>query len=195
MEGAGAPVGLGGAVSLVAMSARREFDVVILAEPEGGYSVFVPELPSVATQGETTIEEARANAQEAIEGYLEVMHEDGSPSPRSTATVWRSTPCDPSRTRRYAWPCQRLQTVMTSPYAPRSYRPSDPHESNWLSSRRPHSAASAPNSPRDIGERQPAREGSWPRFWPSEWCITAKPPGARTRAISFKYPAWSRGAI
>jgi predicted RNase H-like HicB family nuclease len=38
--------------------------------------VFVPELPSVATQGET-IEEARANAQEAIEGYLEVMHEDG----------------------------------------------------------------------------------------------------------------------
>ena len=44
------------------MSAEREFHVVIVAEPEGGYSVFVPELPSVATQGET-IEEARANAQ------------------------------------------------------------------------------------------------------------------------------------
>lgn len=58
------------------MSTEREFDVVIVAEPEGGYSVFVPELPSVATQGET-IEEARANAQEAIEGYLEVMHDDG----------------------------------------------------------------------------------------------------------------------
>ena len=29
----------------------------------------------MATQGET-IEEARANAREAIEGYLEVMHED-----------------------------------------------------------------------------------------------------------------------
>jgi predicted RNase H-like HicB family nuclease len=42
--------------------------------------VFVPELPSVATQGET-IEEARANAQEAIEGYLEVMHDDGLPIP------------------------------------------------------------------------------------------------------------------
>jgi predicted RNase H-like HicB family nuclease len=53
---------------------------VIVAEPEGGYSVFVPELPSVATQGET-IEEARANAQEAIEGYLEVMQEDGLPIP------------------------------------------------------------------------------------------------------------------
>jgi predicted RNase H-like HicB family nuclease len=62
------------------MSAEREFDVVIIAEPEGGYSVFVPELPSVATQGET-IELARANAQEAIEGYLEVMREDGLPIP------------------------------------------------------------------------------------------------------------------
>jgi predicted RNase H-like HicB family nuclease len=62
------------------MSAERMFDVVIVAEPEGGYSVFVPELPSVTTQGET-IEEARANAQEAIEGYLEVMHEDGLPIP------------------------------------------------------------------------------------------------------------------
>jgi predicted RNase H-like HicB family nuclease len=60
------------------MSTQREFDVVIVAEPGSGYSVFVPELPSVATQGET-IEEARANAQEAIQGYLEVMHEDGLP--------------------------------------------------------------------------------------------------------------------
>jgi predicted RNase H-like HicB family nuclease len=76
MEGAGARVGLGRAVPLLAMSAQREFDVVIVAEVEGGYIVFVPELPSVATQGET-IEEARANAQEAIEGYLKVMHEDG----------------------------------------------------------------------------------------------------------------------
>ncbi|MHB8240945.1 MAG: type II toxin-antitoxin system HicB family antitoxin [Solirubrobacteraceae bacterium] len=68
------------------MSTQREFDVVIVAEPEGGYSVFVPELPSVATQGET-IEEARANAQEAIEGYLEVMHEDAFQSPPCTATA------------------------------------------------------------------------------------------------------------
>lgn len=62
------------------MSTKREFDVMIVAESEGGYSVLVPELPSVATQGET-IEEARANAREAIEGYLEVMHEDGLPIP------------------------------------------------------------------------------------------------------------------
>jgi predicted RNase H-like HicB family nuclease len=68
------------------MSAERKFNVVIDAEPEGGYSVFVPELPSVATQGET-IEEARANAQEAIDGYLEVMQKDGLPIPTRTATA------------------------------------------------------------------------------------------------------------
>lgn len=54
-------------------------------EPEGGFSVFVPELPSVATQGET-IKKATAMAKEVIEAYLEVMHEDGLPIP----TVHRS---------------------------------------------------------------------------------------------------------
>ena len=58
------------------MGARGEFDLTVVSEAEGGYSVFVPELPSVAAQGET-IAEARANAREAIEGYLEVMREDG----------------------------------------------------------------------------------------------------------------------
>ncbi|HEX3174461.1 MAG TPA: type II toxin-antitoxin system HicB family antitoxin [Solirubrobacterales bacterium] len=37
-------------------------------------------MPSVATQGET-IEEATEMANEAIEVYLEVMHEDGLPIP------------------------------------------------------------------------------------------------------------------
>jgi predicted RNase H-like HicB family nuclease len=56
------------------------YEVVMSPEEDGGYSVFVPELPSVATQGETR-EEALAMAKEAIEGYLEVMHEDGLPVP------------------------------------------------------------------------------------------------------------------
>jgi predicted RNase H-like HicB family nuclease len=64
-----------------ATGAKREFDVLIVTEPDGGYCVFVPELPSVATQGDT-IEEARGNAQEAIEGYLEAMHADGLPIPK-----------------------------------------------------------------------------------------------------------------
>jgi predicted RNase H-like HicB family nuclease len=62
------------------MSKPREYDVILRPEPEGGFSVFVPELPSVATQGETR-EEALAMAKDAIEGYLEVMREDGLPIP------------------------------------------------------------------------------------------------------------------
>jgi antitoxin HicB len=62
------------------MSIEREYEIVLQPEPEGGFSVFVPELPSVATQGET-IEEATEMAKEAIEAYLEVMHEDGLPIP------------------------------------------------------------------------------------------------------------------
>jgi predicted RNase H-like HicB family nuclease len=58
------------------MGGAREFDVVMVAEAEGGYSVNVAELPSVATQGES-IEDACANAREAIDGDLRVMHEDG----------------------------------------------------------------------------------------------------------------------
>ena len=62
------------------MTGDREYEIVLQPEPEGGYSVFVPELPSVATQGET-VEEAHAMAKEAIEGYLEVMREEGLPIP------------------------------------------------------------------------------------------------------------------
>jgi antitoxin HicB len=62
------------------MSIGREYEIVLQPEPEGGFSVFVPELPSVATQGKT-VEEATEMAKEAIEGYLEVMQEDGLPIP------------------------------------------------------------------------------------------------------------------
>jgi len=62
------------------MSKPREYEVVLVPESEGGYSVFVPELPSVATQGET-VDEAVAMAKEAIELYVETMEEDGLPIP------------------------------------------------------------------------------------------------------------------
>jgi antitoxin HicB len=68
------------------MSIEREYEIVLQPEPEGGFSVFVPGRPSVATQGQT-IEEASEMAKEAIEAYLEVMHEDGLPIP----TVHRSS--------------------------------------------------------------------------------------------------------
>ncbi len=49
-------------------------------EPEGGFTVTCPKLPPVVSYG-ATIEEAQANAHEAIELCLEVMREDGQPIP------------------------------------------------------------------------------------------------------------------
>ena len=49
-------------------------------EPQGGFTVTCPKLPPVVTYGET-LEEAQANAREAIELCLEVMRENGQPIP------------------------------------------------------------------------------------------------------------------
>lgn len=49
-------------------------------EPEGGFTVTCPTLPGLVTYG-ATIEEARAMASEAIEGYLESLRKDGLPLP------------------------------------------------------------------------------------------------------------------
>ena len=56
-------------------------------EPEGGFTVTCPKLPPVITLGET-LEEAQANAREAIELCLEVMLEDSKalPSPDRALT-------------------------------------------------------------------------------------------------------------
>lgn len=48
-----------------------DYNVRLIAEPEGGYSVLVPGLPGCVSQGETR-EEALINVKEAIELYLEV---------------------------------------------------------------------------------------------------------------------------
>ena len=47
-----------------------EYIAVFQEEKEGEYSVWVPELPGCASQGET-IEKAMKNIREAIELYLE----------------------------------------------------------------------------------------------------------------------------
>ena len=49
-------------------------------EPEGGFTVTCPKLPPVVTYGET-LEEAQANAREAIELCLEVILEEGQVIP------------------------------------------------------------------------------------------------------------------
>jgi predicted RNase H-like HicB family nuclease len=59
----------------------HEFEVVLQPEAEGGFSVSVPALPGCHTQGETR-EEALAMARDAIEGYLEVLADEGRPLPQ-----------------------------------------------------------------------------------------------------------------
>jgi predicted RNase H-like HicB family nuclease len=54
---------------------KRNVPVVLLPEAEGGYSVFVPLFPGCCTQGET-VQEALANAKEALELLLEEPTED-----------------------------------------------------------------------------------------------------------------------
>ena len=47
-----------------------DFTAVYVSCPEGGYAAFVEELPGANTQGET-LEEARANLNEAVQLVLE----------------------------------------------------------------------------------------------------------------------------
>ena len=56
------------------------------ASEEGGYIVSVPALPGCLTQGET-FEEAKANIQEAIALYIEVLKEDGDDVPVETEHI------------------------------------------------------------------------------------------------------------
>jgi antitoxin HicB len=51
---------------------EKQYDVLLVPQPEGGFTVYVPDLPDVVTEGETR-EEALAMATDAIEGYLETM--------------------------------------------------------------------------------------------------------------------------
>lgn len=46
-----------------------EYNVIFQEEKEGGFSVWVPELPGCASQGET-FDEALVNVKEAIQLYL-----------------------------------------------------------------------------------------------------------------------------
>ena len=53
----------------------REYQVVFQEENEGGFSVWVPDLPGCASQGET-LEEALENIKEAMALYLEDVKVD-----------------------------------------------------------------------------------------------------------------------
>ncbi len=63
-------------------SVEKVYSYTVLFEPaeEGGYTVVVPALPGVVTEGDT-LQEAREMAKEAILGYLEVLKKHGKPIP------------------------------------------------------------------------------------------------------------------
>ncbi|WP_214071341.1 type II toxin-antitoxin system HicB family antitoxin [Mucilaginibacter sp. dw_454] len=62
------------------MSLSLTYKVLLKPEPEGGFTVNVPALPGCITYGET-LEEAKVNAQEAIELYIESLKEHGEEIP------------------------------------------------------------------------------------------------------------------
>lgn len=62
-----------------------EYTAVIERDGEG-YSVHFPDVPGCFTQGDT-LEEARANASEALKEYLDVLRELGKPLPEPSTAV------------------------------------------------------------------------------------------------------------
>ncbi len=64
----------------------HEYAVVFELEDDGGYSVWVPDLPGCASQGDT-YEEAVSNIREAIEGYIAAHKAEGLALPEPRARV------------------------------------------------------------------------------------------------------------
>jgi predicted RNase H-like HicB family nuclease len=68
--------------------AIKKYSYMVFFEPapEGGYTVIVPALPGLVTEGDT-LEEAREMALDAIRAYLESLLKDGEPIPLEEETV------------------------------------------------------------------------------------------------------------
>jgi antitoxin HicB len=62
------------------MVVGHSFSVILEPQPEGGFTVLVPALPEVVTEGDTEVE-ALANAEEAIRAVLEYRRDHGIPVP------------------------------------------------------------------------------------------------------------------
>jgi predicted RNase H-like HicB family nuclease len=58
------------------MGERSEVDLVFAPQDEGGYHVYAPDLPGLHTQGDN-LDDAVANAEEALELYIEGLREQG----------------------------------------------------------------------------------------------------------------------
>ncbi len=56
----------------------REIELVFEPQDEGGYHVYAPDLPGLHTQGDD-LDDAMANANEAVALYVEGLREDDEP--------------------------------------------------------------------------------------------------------------------
>lgn len=70
------------------METTRDFTVVLEPQPDGGFTVTVPALPEVVTEGETE-GEALAMAAEAIHAVLAYRRGRGIPIPSDAAPAIR----------------------------------------------------------------------------------------------------------
>lgn len=60
------------------MAKPSEIEFVFEPQDEGGYHVYAPDLPGLHTQGDT-LDEAIANAEEALQLYVEGLRDEGRP--------------------------------------------------------------------------------------------------------------------
>jgi antitoxin HicB len=67
-------------IKYLTLNMSLSYKVLLKPEPEGGYTVNVPALPGCITYGET-LEEAKTNAREAIELYIESLKAHGEEIP------------------------------------------------------------------------------------------------------------------
>ena len=65
---------------------QKTYKILMHKEPEGTYTVSVPALPGCMTYGDT-VEHAIQMAQEAIELYIEELHERGEEIPDDSGTL------------------------------------------------------------------------------------------------------------
>ena len=72
-------------MEMVLTEPALSFTINLNPQPEGGFTVLVPALPEVVTEGDTR-EEALANAREAIEAVLATYRDEGWPIPDDVAT-------------------------------------------------------------------------------------------------------------